>query len=78
MRHFFFFFFFFAVSRCWVLDVAKVLLQLLEEDEGDDSVRAQPHKGRNVALVKGEGTSLTSREAHQIQGTCFCVGTKLN
>ncbi len=51
-----------------LLDVSKVFLELLEEDEGDDGVRPQPDEGRNVALVEGQGAALAEREADQVQG----------
>ena len=59
------------ISRCGLLplgQVSEVLPELLEEDEGDDGVRAQADEGRLVALEEGQRT-LTGRERNQVQGT---------
>ena len=48
--------------------MTKVFLELLVEDECQDGVRAEPHKGRNVSLVKCQ-RSLAGGEADQVEGT---------
>ena len=47
---------------------SKVLLELLQEDECEDGVRAEPDEGRNVALVEGQ-RALPQGEPDQVEGT---------
>ena len=47
---------------------SKVLLELLQEDEGEDGVRAEPDEGRHVALVEGQG-ALPQGEPNEVEGT---------
>ena len=47
---------------------SKVLLELLQEDEGEDGVRAEPDEGRHVALVEGQ-RALPQGEPDQVEGT---------
>ena len=47
---------------------SKVLLQLLQEDECEDGVRAEPDEGRHVALVEGQ-RALPQGEPDQVEGT---------
>ena len=57
----------------FVLEVSKVLPELLEEDEGNDCVRSEPDKGRDVSFEEGQWT-LLGREPDQIQGTLELAG----
>ena len=45
--------------------MSKVFLELLEEDECEDGVRAETDKGRHVALVKCQ-RALAGGEADQV------------
>ena len=47
---------------------SKVLLELLQEDECEDGVRAEPDEGRHVALVEGQ-RALPQGEPDQVEGT---------
>ena len=42
----------------------KVHPELLKEDESEDGLRSQPHKGRDVALVEGHGALPHGRLEH--------------
>ena len=51
----------------------KVHSDLLEENEGEDGVRPEPDKGRNVALEKGQ-RSLRGGEPDEVQGSLELSG----
>ena len=62
--------------------MSKVLLELLQEYEREDGVRAEPDEGRHVALVERQ-RALAEGEADQVERACnhkevdrvFCGGT---
>ena len=46
--------------------MSKVFLELLQEEECEDGVRAEPDEGRHVSLVERQRTSFSEGEADYV------------
>ena len=54
------------IFRCLLPHMSKVFLELLQEEECEDGVRAEPDEGRHVSLVERQRTTFSEGEADYV------------